>query len=137
MGARLERNPQVAASCVTVSCRRNVHALVMLHLHRTKADFERALTAFFYSLISILSEATERGLSELAAAIADAVSRAKENAKQALVSEVSLIEETPGIEPSPMTAGDAKPATKFQFCSFLDKKCPGVTTYRRCCLYDG
>ena len=61
---------------------------------RSRAQKDTALAVVAVSL----SGSLERGLSELAAAIADAVSRTEENAKQALLSQVSFRGEASGLE---------------------------------------
>ena len=63
---------------------------------RSRAQKDTALAVVV--VVVSLSGSLERGLSELAAAIADAVSRTEENAKQALLSQVSFRGEASGLE---------------------------------------
>lgn len=57
----------------------------------------------------------ERGLSELAAAIAAAVNRTKESAKQALLSEVGFSEEASGVVPDDRQGRPCEPFGQFFF----------------------
>lgn len=103
--------------------RGNGDSLVMLKSHRrglvSSVNTQQYIYLVFCFLLR-LPEATERGLSQLAAAIADAVSRTEENAKQALFSEVSLVVETPGVlfySSTTWWQGHANSSATFSFLS--------------------